>query len=258
MKITLARTLVGAATISLALASCSSDGGSSTASPSNTDVKLYAAASLSKVMPEIIDAYQTEHPGTTVTAQYAGSADLLSQLSAGAKGDLLITADEASMTKATDAKLTTGAASIIAKNSLAIIAPAKNPAKITGINSLGASGLKLVLCAEQVPCGKAANESLAKAKVKVKPVSLENKVTDVLGKVTSGEAGAGIVYVSDAKGAGDQVTTIAVPAADQVITSYPASVLASGSSSSAAASLIEFLKGATAQGILKTAGFAAP
>lgn len=43
------------------------------------------------------------------------------------------------------------------------------------------------------------------------PVSEESSVTDVLGKVTSGEADAGLVYVTDVAAAGDAVKGIEFP-----------------------------------------------
>jgi hypothetical protein len=46
-------------------------------------------------------------------------------------------------------------------------------------------------------------------------------VRDVLAKVTIGEADAGIVYVSDAAAAGDDVQAIEIPDALSIVASYP-------------------------------------
>ena len=47
--------------------------------------------------------------------------------------------------------------------------------------------------------------------VELEPVSEEQSVTDVLDKVTSGEADAGLVYVTDVLAAGDEVEGIEFP-----------------------------------------------
>ena len=63
----------------------------------------------------------------------------------------------------------------------------------------------------EVPCGAAAQKVARPPGVDLTPVSEEQSVTDVLGKVTSGEADAGLVYVTDVTGAGDDVEGIDVP-----------------------------------------------
>ena len=72
-----------------------------------------------------------------------------------------------------------------------------------------------------MPCGAAAEKVEANAGVTLTPVSEENSVTDVLGKITSGQADAGLVYVTDAKNAGDKVTAVDFPEAAVVVNTYP-------------------------------------
>ena len=68
-----------------------------------------------------------------------------------------------------------------------VIVPKGNPGHITGLDA-SLDGKKLVICAATVPCGAAAKTIAQNANFTLKPVSEEQKVTDVRGKVTSGEA----------------------------------------------------------------------
>ena len=57
----------------------------------------------------------------------------------------------------------------------------------------------MVVCTPQVPCGSATEKVEKASDVQLNPVSEESQVTDVLNKVTSGQADAGLVYVTDAR-----------------------------------------------------------
>ncbi|PMX99149.1 substrate-binding domain-containing protein, partial [Pseudomonas sp. GW460-13] len=82
-------------------------------------------------------------------------------------------------------------------------------------------GAKLVICAPEVPCGNATRKLANKLGVTLKPVSEEQKVTDVRGKVESGEADVGIVYRTDALAAGNKVDVIPIGRANEVVNHYP-------------------------------------
>ena len=63
---------------------------------------VFAAASLKATFTQIGTIFQTENPGSTVTFNFAGSSDLVTQLTAGAPADVFASADTNNMTKATD------------------------------------------------------------------------------------------------------------------------------------------------------------
>ena len=172
---------------------------------------MFAAASLKATFTEIGTIFQTENPGSTVTFNFAGSSDLVTQLTAGAPADVFASADTNNMTKATTANLVSGTPVNFASNILTIVTPPGNPAGITGFADLANPDVSVVVCAPQVPCGAAAATVETNTGVDITPVSEENSVTDVLGKITSGQADAGLVYVTDAKNAGDKVTEVRLP-----------------------------------------------
>ena len=244
----------------LLLASCgpaSTTGGSGTVG-ATTELTVFAAASLRVVFDEVGLEFQDAYPGTRVRFSYGGSADLISQLDAGAPADVLVTASGPTMDRAIDAGTVTAAPVVIATNVPVLIVPADNPAGLTDLESAAAPGVDLVVCAPQVPCGAAAQTLAENADIDLTPVSEESSVTDVLGKVTTGQADAGIVYATDAADAGDAVTTIELPGAEQARTEYPAALTASTEHPDQAQAFVDFLRQDPAQALLADAGFQQP
>jgi molybdate transport system substrate-binding protein len=190
-----------------------------------------------------------------VTFNFAGSADLVTQLTAGAPADVFASADEANMTKATSANLVSGTPVNFASNILTIVTQPGNPSGVTSFADLAKSGVDVVVCAPQVPCGAAAVKVEANAGVTLTPVSEENSVTDVLGKVTSGQADAGLVYVTDAKNAGDKVTEVHFPEAAAVVNVYPIAALTAAPESALATKFVDLVTGPQGQQVLADAGF---
>lgn len=238
------------------LAACTGKGGAA-ANGGNGTLTVFAAASLKSSFTEIADKFEKENPGTVVTLSFAGSADLASQISQGAPADVFASADTRTMEKLQAAGLVDGEARNFAANTLAIAVPAGNPAGISSFADLAKSGTKLVACARQVPCGAAAASVAEQAGTPLSPVSEENSVTDVLGKVISGEADAGLVYVTDVRSAGGRVESIPFPEAADAVNAYPAAALTGGRNKAAADNFLDFVTGPEGQQILASAGFRA-
>ena len=119
-------------------------------------------------------------------------------------------------------------------------------------------GAKLVICAPEVPCGNATKKLANKLGVTLKPVSEEQKVTDVRGKVESGEADAGIVYRTDALAAGSKVDVIPIGRANEVVNHYPIATAVGATHQGLAKRFVEYVMSADAQKILSDNGFSGP
>ena len=216
---------------------------------------VFAAASLKATFTQIGTTFQAENPGSTVTFNFAGSSDLVTQLTGGAPADVFASADIANMTKATTANLVAGTPVNFASNILTIVTPPGNPSGLAGFADLAKPGLNVVVCAPQVPCGAAAATVETNTGVTLTPVSEENSVTDVLGKVTSGQADAGLVYVTDAKGAGGKVTEVDFPEAAAVVNVYPIATLTASTQPALATKFVDLVTGPEGQQVLAAAGF---
>jgi molybdate transport system substrate-binding protein len=251
------------AVLVLVLAGCgsgseSSTGGSTAGGSTGGKLTIYAAASLKKTFSDIGEQFKTDNPGWTVDFTFAGSSDLVTQVTQGAKADVFASADTKNMDKLAQAGLLSGNPVNFASNTLVIVTPPGNPKQVASFRGLTKPGLKVVVCAPQVPCGSA-TERVAKAMhVTLDPASEEPSVTDVLNKVITGEADAGVVYVTDGIAAGDKVSTVEFPESSVAVNTYPIAALKSAADPDAAKKFIDLVTGEAGQKILSRAGFAKP
>lgn len=249
VAVKLAAVTLAAVLVAGLLSGCSS-------TPPSEHLLVFAAASLRSTFTELGDAFTGSEPGTQVELTTAGSADLLAQLTQGADADVLATADTATMDRAAGAGLLAGPPVSFATNTLAIVVAPGNPQGIRSFRDL--ADTVLVVCAVQVPCGSALPDLQDQTGVRLSPVSEESSVADVLNKVTSGQADAGLVYVTDARAAGDAVATVAFPEASAEVNTYQIAVLKGSRNSARAGRFVDLVTGPTGRGVLAAAGFGKP
>jgi molybdate transport system substrate-binding protein len=233
---------------------------SSTTSSGAADKKLtvYAASSLTSTFTELGKTFEASHDGTKVTFSFGGSSDLVAQIQQGAPADVFASADTANMGKAVTAKAIHGTPVNFASNTLEIAVPPDNPAGVSSLQDLAEPGTKVVVCAPEVPCGAATRKVEQASGVTIKPVSEEQAVTDVLTKVESGEADAGLVYVTDVKGAGDKVKGVTFPESSAAVNVYPIAALRDSKNPDLAKDFVDLVTGTQGQSVLAAAGFAKP
>lgn len=246
--------------LALPLAGCGddADGGSDGKDGEGEQtLTVFAAASLTKTFDELEVRFEDAHPNVDVKLSFGGSSDLVAQITEGAEADVFASADTATMDKLVAAKLTSGAPSEFATNTLVIAVPPGNPAKITGLADLAKKDVKLVLCQPEVPCGNAALKVADAAGLTLAPVSEEESVSGVLTKVEDGEADAGLVYVTDVSAAGDDLEGIDFPEAAEVVNHYPIVAVEGSEHAELAQEWIDLVLGDGRQ-VLLDAGFGAP
>ena len=251
--------VLGVALGALLLAGCGGGGQSGGTAPSaaaeGKTLTVLAAASLTETFNGLEKQFETDHPGVDVKLSYSGSSDLAQQIVNGSPADVFAAASDATMKTVTDAGLTAAAPKVFATNVLQIATAPGNPKGIASFDDLAKPDLKVVVCAPQVPCGAAADKIEKATGVTLKPVSEEADVKSTLGKVTSGDADAGLVYITDVQATKGKVQGVDFPEAKQATTNYPVAVLKNAPQAELAQQWVDTVTGEVGQKALQAAGF---
>jgi molybdate transport system substrate-binding protein len=236
----------------------SASGGSAAAAKPTGQLVVFAATSLTGAFDKIGAQFEKANPGVTVKFNYNGSSSLVTQIKQGAPADVFASANTSNMTAITDASLNSAAPQVFARNSGEIAVEAGNPQHVTSVSALANPALKVVVCAPEVPCGSLAQQIFKNAGVTVKPVSEEENVGGVVTKVSTGEADAGVVYVTDVKSAGNKVAGVAIPADQNETADYPIAQLKGAPNATAGAAFISYVLSPPGQQVLASFGFLPP
>jgi len=255
-------------TSGLVLVGCSSSGSSSskesttttTAAPKATGtITVSAAASLTEVFGKLGTDFHQANPDATVTLNFGSSATLATQIQQGAPADTFASADEDTMNKLVTAALVDGAPVDFATNQLVIVTKPGNPKKVKTLADLATVGI-VSLCGQTVPCGKYAAQVLQTAGVTIPETSVTRgvDVKATLGAVTTGDADAAIVYVTDAKSAGNTVTAVTIPDDQNAIATYPIATLKASANKATSDAFIAYVTSSKGEATLKSFGFLPP
>lgn len=224
------------------------------ANAGNTELIVFAAASLTGAFGEIGKQFEASHPGVKVVFNFAGSQQLSAQLTQGAQADVFASANAAEMQNVMNAGAASERAQDFASNRLVVILPADNPGKITSLRDLAKPGIKLVIGDKSVPVGSYALAMFDKMSADPaygkdfgptalkNVVSQENNVQAIVTKIALGEADAGIVYVTDVTpDIRAQVATLAVLDSFNQIARYPIVVLKQAPQPELAKQFVQFV-----------------
>ena len=222
------------------------------------EITVFAAASLTESFDAMAKQFQKKYPDVDVRFSYDASSNLATQINQGAPADVFASADADNLQKTIDAGTVTPPPVVFAKNRLEIAVEKGNPKKIKSLADLQKPGLVVVLCADQVPCGKYAAQSIAMAGVTVSPASKEENAKATLSKVSIGEADASIVYVTDVRAAKGTTSGVKIPDKGNVIATYPIGVVKDSQNTAAAKAWVKFVRSEEGQAVLRKFGFLPP
>jgi molybdate transport system substrate-binding protein len=222
------------------------------------EITVFAASSLTESFDAIAKQFEKKYPNVTVKFNYDASSNLATQINQGAPADVFASADQDNLQKTIDAGTVTPPPVVFAKNRLEIAVEKGNPKKIKSLADLQRSGLVVVLCADQVPCGKYAAQSLAMAGVSISPASKEENAKATLSKVSIGEADASIVYVTDVKASKGTASGVKIADKQNVIATYPMGVVKQSQNATAAKAWVQFVESKDGQKTLRKFGFLPP
>ncbi len=258
------RPVMLSATAALVLAACastsstpSSSGPTATPDPLSSSITVFAASSLTATFNSAETAIEAAHPGFMALYSFGSSQALVTQIINSAPADVIATANASTMQRLVAAGLVE-TPQAFCKNKLEIIVAPGNPKGLMGLPDLAKSGLSVVLADPSVPVGGYAAKALSTAGIKLTPKSLQSDDAQVVNQVESGNADAGIVFVTDVATAGSKVTGVPIPDAQNVSATYEIAALKGSSHLAPAEAFVTEVVSGSIHAVLLSAGFLAP
>ncbi len=213
---------------------------------------VLAAASLTEVLPRIVP---------DAAYSFGSSNSLAEQIRRGAPVDVYLSASPVYAQALFREELVRKPVAF-ATNSLVVIVPRSNPAKIKTVFDLAKRPkLRLVVAGPKVPIGLYTREVLKRLgllRVLKRTVSLEPDVKGIVGKVALGEADAGFVYLTDVAPVAARARAISIPARAQPTVVYELAIAARPIALEAAQDFVIAVLGPDGRRELRAARFGLP
>lgn len=239
-----------------------------------TEIIVFAAASMTETLTEIAGRYMEAHPDVTVICNFDSSGTLKTQIQEGADCDLFISAaqkqmdqldiDASSEVNTEGLDVVDGATRIdLLENRVTLAVPEGNPRGVAGFDQLAdllkEGEILLAIGNSDVPVGQytqkifefyGIDESAAAGKL-----TYGSNVKEVTTQVAENSVDCGIIYGTDAFSAGLSVVDEATEAMCGGRVVYPAAVLKTAASHEAAKDFLAYLQTDGCTEIFTSVGF---
>ena len=220
------------------------------------ELQIFAANSLEKALPEVQKLYSAAHPEVTFAdTQFKASGDLVQQMKAGAKPDILITASKGTMDTAEEEKLVDSDSRItMFNNDLVIVRASGSDVAVEAIEDVVNVDKIAVGDAATVPAGKYANQALASVGLYTNAegtdgeydasiadkINLADKVGTAAKWVSTGDCQLGFVYSSDVYRYDGIEVAYTTPEDSHKKIAYPGAVAADAVNADVAVDFLQF------------------
>lgn len=266
------KSLIMSLSLGLLLGLCG--GASAKAAPATkTELRVFAAASMTETLNQVIKLYARVAPNVTIVPTYDSSGTLKTQIEEGAPCDIFISAAQKQMNQLDGAckndkhknsarldLIDSRTRVNILENKVVLVVPQGNPARIRSFKDIAQARL-MALGNSDVPVGSYSLEILKNLGFDVKLLEKAGKLTygsnvkEVTTQVSEGLVDCGIVYATDAYAARLTVVATATPGMCKPVV-YPAAVLKGSRQPKAARAFLDYLGSPESTAVFKRAGFA--
>ena len=263
--------LLLAALLAFSLTACGTKADAPAESPvEETELIVFAAASMTETLTEIKGLYEAANPGVTITYNFDSSGTLKTQIEEGAACDVFVSAGQKQMNQL-DAADTTGLDFVLEgsrcnllENKVTLVVPEGNPKGIESFDALAEllqdGDVFLCMGNSDVPVGQYTQLILAYYGLVEADLANAGKITygtnvkEVTTQVSEASVDCGVIYATDAFSAGLTIVDAATAEmCGQII--YPASVLKTSANAEAAQAFLDYLKGEEASAVFESVGF---
>jgi molybdate transport system substrate-binding protein len=240
-----------------------------------TELVVFAAASLTETLTKIGELYEEENPDVTLAFNFDSSGTLKTQIEAGADCDVFLSAGQKQMNEldisAGEEKnpdgldyVKEGSRIDLLENKVALVVPEDNPKKIESFSQLAEvledGEILMAMGNADVPVGQYTQKILDYYGLDEAELAKEGRITygtnvkEVTVQVLEGSVDCGVVYCTDAFSAGlDVIDSATAEMCGQVI--YPAAVMKDSKDPEAAQAFLDYLGEDEAMKLFEEVGF---
>ena len=240
-----------------------------------TELVVFAAASLTETLTKIGERYEEENPDITLAFNFDSSGTLKTQIEEGADCDVFLSAGQKQMN---ELDLSAGEEKNpdqldfvkedsridLLENKVALVVPEDNPKKIGSFSQLAEllkdGEILMAMGNADVPVGQYTQKILEYYGLNEEELARAGKITygtnvkEVTVQVLEGSVDCGVVYCTDAFSAGlDVIDSATAEMCGQVI--YPAAVMKNSSDPEAAQAFLDYLGTDEAMDLFEEVGF---